>query len=222
MTLFDRVFGGNDYNYDRTVAAIDSAIAQYGEGESVSFPDTAYSLPCYYAVTGEKITNLGEMKAAMATIKAKMTRNNRLHDAFESGIASALCAEFLEALKYIHGATPYAEPELGHLSDAFVRNLGVPLVTGDIPGVAVIIGGAEDPAETVALVKSYQSQGILVTLTGECIKQCADAGYKMGENVRVVPLGYEMQSVIHVVSVALRAALIFGNIQPGDFKALAK
>ena len=59
MTLFDRVFGGNDYNYDRTVAAIDSAIAQYGEGESVSFPDTAYSLPCYYAVTGEKITNLG-------------------------------------------------------------------------------------------------------------------------------------------------------------------
>ena len=222
MTLFDRVFGGNDYNYDRTVAAIDNAIAQYGEGESVSFPDTAYSLPCYYAVTGEKITNLGEMKAAMATIKAKMTRNNRLYDAFESGIASALCAEFLEALKYIHGAAPYTEPELGHLSDAFVRNLGVPLVTGDIPGVAVIIGGAEDPAETVALVKSYQSQGILVTLTGECIRQCADAGYKMGENVRVVPLGFEMQSVIHVVSVALRAALIFGNIQPGDFKALAK
>ena len=222
MTLFDRVFGGNDYNYERTVAAIDSAIAQYGEGESVSFPDTAYSLPCYYAVTGEKITNLGEMKAAMATIKAKMTRNNRLHDAFESGIASALCAEFLEALKYIHGAAPYTEPELGHLSDAFVRNLGVPLVTGDIPGVAVIIGGAEDPAETVALVKSYQSQGILVTLTGECIRQCADAGYKMGENVRVVPLGFEMQSVIHVVSVALRAALIFGNITPGDFKALAK
>ena len=27
MTLFDRVFGGNDYNYERTVAAIDAAIA---------------------------------------------------------------------------------------------------------------------------------------------------------------------------------------------------
>ena len=70
MTLFERVFGGNDYNYDRTVAAIDSAIAQYGESEAVSFPDTAYSLPCYYAVTGVKITNLGEMKAAMATINS--------------------------------------------------------------------------------------------------------------------------------------------------------
>ena len=222
MTLFDRVFGGNDYNYARTVAAIDEAIAQYGEGEAVSFPDTAYSLPCYYAVTGEKITNLGEMKAAMATIKAKMTRNNRLYDAFESGIASALCAEFLEALKYIHGATPYEAPECGHLSDAFVRELGVPLVTGDIPGVAVILGKADTTEEMVSLVKSYQGQGILVTVTGEGIRQLAEAGYKTGTNVRVVPLGYEMQSVIHVVSVALRAALIFGNITPGDFPALAK
>ena len=196
MTLFERVFGGNDYNYARTVAAIDEAIAAYGESEPVSFPGTAYSLPCYYGVTGVKITTLGEMKAAMDTIKSKMTRNNRLHDAFESGIASALCAEFLEALKYLHGAEPYAEPEMGHLTDAFVRNLGVPLVTGDIPGVAVIIGGAEDPAETVALAKSYQAQGILVTLTGDSIKHCFDAGMKLGENVRVVPLGYEMQSVI--------------------------
>ena len=188
----------------------------------MSFPDTAYSLPCYYAVTGEKITNLGEMKAAMATIQTMGTHGNRLQNGFDAGIASALCAEFLEALKYIHGATPYTEPELGHLSDAFVRNLGVPLVTGDIPGVAVIIGGADDPAETVALVKEYQSQGILVSLTGKCVEQLRDAGYKTGENVRVVPLGMEMQSVIHVVSVALRAALIFGNITPGDFPALAK
>ena len=222
MTLFDRVFGGNDYNYARTVAAIDEAIAANGEACAVSFPATAYSLPCYYGITGVKITTLGEMKAAMDTIKGMMTRNNRLQDAFDSGIASALCAEFLEALKYLNGAEPYAEPEMGHLTDAFVRNLGVPLVTGDIPGVAVIIGGADDPAETVALAKSYQAQGILVSLTGDAIKHCHEAGMSLGENVRVVPLGYEMQSVIHIVSVAIRAALIFGNITPGDYKALYK
>ena len=139
MTLFDRVFGGNDVVYERAVAAVDEAIATYGESEAVAFPGTAYSLPCYYAVTGVKISNLGEMKAALPDIKAKMTRAPRLHDAFESGIAAALCAEFLEALKYIQGATPYEEPCCGHLTDAFVRNLGVPLVTGDIPGVAVIL-----------------------------------------------------------------------------------
>ena len=222
MTLFDRVFGGNDYNYQRTVAAIDAAIAQYGESEPVAFPDTAYSLPCYYGITGVKINNLGEMKAAMDTIKGMMTRNPRLQDAFDSGVASALCAEFLEALKYLHGATPYAEPEMGFLTDAFVRNLGVPLVTGDIPGVAVIIGGAENPAETVELAKSYQAQGMLVSVTGEGIKHLADAGMKTGEGVRVCPLGYEMQSVIHIVSVAIRAALIFGNVTPGDYKTLYK
>ena len=53
MTLFDRVFGGNDYNYARTVAAIDEAIAANGEGCAVSFPDTAYNLPCYYGITGK-------------------------------------------------------------------------------------------------------------------------------------------------------------------------
>ena len=223
VTLFERVFGGNDYNYERTAAAIDAAIAQYGESEPVAFPSTAYNLPCYYSITGKKINNLGELKAALENdIHPMMTRNLRLQDAFDSGVASALCAEFLEVLKYLHGAEPYAEPEMGFLSDAFVRNLGLPLVTGDIPGVAVIIGGAEDPAETVELAKSYQALGLLVTLTGASVKHCADSGMNLGEGVRVVPLGYEDQSVIHVVSVALRAALIFGAITPGDTKALYK
>ncbi len=39
---------------------------------------------------------------------------------------------------------------------------------------------------------------------------------KTGANVRIVPLGKDVTAVIHVVSVALRAALIFGNVTPGD------
>ena len=40
MTLFDRVFGGNDAVYGLTEGAIDGAIAQYGEDKAVSFPNT--------------------------------------------------------------------------------------------------------------------------------------------------------------------------------------
>ena len=127
MTLFERVFGGNDAVYGLTEAAIDNAIAQYGEGQAVSFPDTAYSLPCYYAVTGVKVNTLGELKAALGVGKSLMTRNNRLNDAFMSGVATALCAEFIEVLKYLNGATPYELPCYGHLADAVIRNLGVPL-----------------------------------------------------------------------------------------------
>lgn len=74
MTLFDRVFSGNDAVYGLTEAAIDNAIAQYGESQPVSFPDTAYSLPCYYGVTGVKVNNLGELKAALGVVKSLMTR----------------------------------------------------------------------------------------------------------------------------------------------------
>ena len=220
MTLFDRVFSGNDAVYALTEGAIDDAIRQYGEDKAVKFPDTAYSLPCYYAVTGTKVTDLKGLKEALGVVKTLMTREPRLNDAFMSGIATALCAEFIEVLKYIDGAVPYEEPLYGHLPDAVIRELGVPLVTGDIPGVAVILGAAPSTEEGVELVKSYQAQGILVTLVGGIVDQCEEAGYKTGSNVRVIPLGRDVTSVIHVVSVAIRAALIFGNIKPGDADAL--
>ena len=222
MTLFDRVFSGNDAVYGLTEAAIDNAIAQYGAEQAVSFPHTAYSLPCYYAVTGTKVSNLGELKEALGVVKTLMTREKRLNDAFMSGVATALCAEFIEVLKYLNGAEPYSEPYYGHLADAIIRELGVPLVTGDIPGVAVILGKAPSNAEAVELVKSYQAQGILVTLVGDIIDQCLEEGLKMGNALRIVPLGKDVTSVIHVVSVALRAALIFGNVPPGDAGALMK
>ena len=222
MTLFDRVFSGNDAVYGLTEAAIDNAIAQYGADQAVSFPHTAYSLPCYYAVTGTKVANLGELKEALGVVKTLMTREQKLNDAFMSGVATALCAEFIEVLKYINGAEPYAEPYYGHLADAIIRELGVPLVTGDIPGVAVILGKAPSNEEAVELVKSYQAQGILVTLVGDVIDQCVEAGLNMGYALRIVPLGKDVTSVIHVVSVALRAALIFGNVTPGDAGALMK
>ena len=57
---------------------------------------------------------------------------------------------------------------------------------------------------------------------GGVIDQLQEKGYKTGDNVRVVPLGHDVTSVIHVVSVALRAALIFGNITPGDAGNLMK
>ena len=220
--LIDRIFNGNDAVYGLTCQAVEEAIAQHGADKAVEFPHTAYCLPCYYAVTGVKVKTLGEMKEALGVIKSLMTREHQLDDALMSGVATALCAEFIEVLKYLDGAEPYSELYYGHLPDSIIRELGVPLVTGDIPGVAVIIGSAPTAQEGVDLVKSYQAQGILVTLVGGIIDQAQELGLKMGYNVRIVPLGKDITSVIHVVSVALRAALIFGNVTPGDAAALIK
>ena len=184
MTLFESVFAGNDAVYGLTEGAINQAIEKYGADKAVSFPDTAYSLPCYYAVTGTKVGTLAELKDALAVVKTLMTREKRTNDVFMSGVATALCAEFIEVLKYIDGAVPYEAPCYGHLADAVIRELGVPLVTGDIPGVAVILGKAPSAQEAADLVKSYQSQGILITLVGE-------AGIGSRGAVHADPVGWQ-------------------------------
>lgn len=57
-------------------------------------------------------------------------------------------------------------------------------------------------------------------LVGKVIDQAIEADVKMGVDLRVIALGYDVTSVIHVVSVAIRAALIFGAVKPGDLNAL--
>ena len=218
--LINRIFSGNDAVYGLTEKAVNDAVQANGADKAVGFPHTAYCLPCYYAVTGVKIKTLGELKEALGVVKSLMNREETLDNALMSGVATALCAEFIEALKYLDGAEPYQEPCYGHLADSIIRELGVPLVTGDIPGVAVILGSAPTAQEGVDLIKSYQAQGILVTLVGGIIDQAQELGLKMGYNLRIVPLGKDVTSVIHVVSVALRAALIFGNVTPGDAASL--
>ena len=81
MTLFDRVFSGNDAVFGLTEGAIDGAIAQYGEDKAVSFPNTAYSLPCYYAVTGTKVTTLKELKES---IKDRLEKDNTEKQKYET------------------------------------------------------------------------------------------------------------------------------------------
>ena len=221
-TLFERVFAGNDEMYALAVKAVDEALAKLGPDAPATFGDTAYSLPCLYAMTGKKVATVGEAKEALeTTIKDLMTRNNRTKDIFTSGVATALSAEMIELMKWAtHGGCPYEEPVMGHFTDAQVRELGVPLVTRDIPGVAVIIGAAPSAEEGVELVKEYQSQGIFVTLVGGIIDQCIEKGVKLGFNVRCVALGRDLSSVAHVVSVALRAAIIFGSTEPGNYEAM--
>ena len=220
-TLIQRVFDGNDEMYARAVQAVAEAEAKLGADAPVKM-DTAYYLPCLYAMNGIKVTTIGEAKAALeGPIKDYMTRNLRTQDVFTSGVATALSGEIIEAMKYtMADGHPYEYPVMGHFTDAQIRELGVPLVTNDIPGVAVIIGEAPTAEQAANLAKEYQSQGIFVCLLGKCIDQCVEQGMKLGFNLRCIGLGYDIASVAHAVSVTLRTAIIFGNQQPGDYEGM--
>ncbi len=218
--LTDLIYGGSNAVAGLTEGAVNDAIAKHGAEHPIAFPDTAYFFPTIYAATGVKVKTLGDLPACVGVLKSLITNQEDLGQALNAGLATAVGAEILEGLKYLD-PDPYAnETGIGFVPDPIIRSLGVPLVTGDIPGVAVVLGKAEDPAAVVKVVKDYQSKGIMTFLIGDCIEQCAEGGVKMGLELRVIPLGHDVTSVIHVVTVAIRAALIFGNIQPGDLAGL--
>ncbi len=220
MALFERVFRGSDEMYFKAEAELDAVIAELGESAPMTMPSTAYYLACIYAYLGKKVTTLGELKAVMPEIRAMMTRENRTASIFSSGVATAIAAEVIEACKYARSAEPYADTVYhGHFADAEVRELGVPLVTGDIPGFVVMIGPAPSAEEAVETVKGYQSRGIFVFLIGGIIDQLVEKDYKMNFGVRVVPVGNDIWSVGHVISLVVRATMIFGGTTPGDCAA---
>ncbi|MGM9586356.1 MAG: acetyl-CoA decarbonylase/synthase complex subunit alpha/beta [Candidatus Limivicinus sp.] len=219
--LTDLIYGGSNAVAGLTEGAVNDAIAKYGAEKEIAFPDTAYFFPTIYAATGVKVKTLGDLPACVGVLKSLITNQEDLGQALNAGLATAVGAEIIEGLKYVDGANPYEqESGIGFVPDPIIRSLGVPLVTGDIPGVAVVLGKAENAADVVNVVKDYQSKGIMTFMVGDVIEQCAEGGVKMGLEFRVIPLGHDVTSVIHVVTVAIRAALIFGNVQPGNLAGL--
>ena len=221
--LTDLIYAGSNAVAGLTEGAVNDAIAKHGADTPVAFPDTAYFFPTIYAATGVKVKTLGDLPACVGVLKSLITNQDDIGAALNAGLATAVGAEIIEGLKYVGGGDPYAEDSgIGFVPDPIIRSLGVPLVTGDIPGVAVVLGKADNAEDVAKVVKDYQSKGILTFMIGECIEQALEKGVKMGLELRVVPLGHDVTSVIHVVTVAIRAALIFGNVQPGDLAGLLK
>ncbi|MGL4911942.1 MAG: acetyl-CoA decarbonylase/synthase complex subunit alpha/beta [Romboutsia sp.] len=220
MNLYNTIFNGSDQALAAAKGLLNEAIEKNGRDHKVAFPDTAYSLPCIYAATGQKMNSLADLEAALGVVESLINRTHLLEHALNSGLATALAAEVIEAIKYSTMEAPYSEPCAGHITDPIIRSLGVPLVTGDIPGVAVVLGECPDADTAAKVIKDYQSKGLLTFLVGKVIDQAIEAGVKMGLELRVIPLGYDVTSVIHVVSVAVRAALIFGGLTPGDLAGL--
>ncbi len=216
--LFDRVLDGSSEMMVRAERSIDEVEAKYGLDAPVLLPETAYNCAVNLAYKGTKISTVADLRNALDVIEGMIKKRQNTTAIFNAGIATAMSAELIEACKYVGTATPYeGTPYHGHFSDAEVRELGVPLVTGDIPGFVVIIDEAPSDEEAAELIKGYQSRGIFVFLIGKIIDQAMRMGVNMGFPVRVVAVGQDIWSVAHIISFCDRAAMIFGAIEPGDW-----
>jgi acetyl-CoA synthase len=222
--LFNRVYDGAQEMFARAEKTLNETVAELGADAPVKMPDTAYYLANHYTYLSKKITTLGGLSESLPEVRSWMADENarakhRLDDAFRSGYATFLAAEIIEACKYAKSPRPYGDEYWGHMSDAEVRELGVPLVTGDIPGFVVIIGPAPSDEEAAELIKGYQSRAIFVFLIGGIIDQARRMNISMGFPVRIVPTGPDIWAVTHIISLVNRAAMIFGAVQPGDREA---
>jgi len=214
-------------------------IADKGEDYVFEFPDTAFYLPMIYAITGKQVKTVGDMKEALEITREFLHEEPEdelwkpyLGEALDCGMATLFAEEIWLALRYIEGQEPVTDPDTGLVYNGFItdtiqRNLGIQLVDGTMPGFAAIIGAAPDDETAVNIVRELQEKNILIFLSGQsngdsCTKQLQRQGVELGWDTRIVPLGPDTEHTLYALDWAIRAALIFGGLKPGDYRSNLK
>jgi len=214
---------------------LQKAIAEKGEHFSFEFPDTAYYLPLFYALTGFAVKTLADMRVALGTLKEMLHPEPPeelwtpyLGEALDSGMATLFSEEIIMAIRQIYGLEPAVDPETGYTYNGFItdtiqRNLGIQLVDGTMPGFAAIIGAAPDDDTAVRIIRELQEKNILIFLSGHVngnsvTKQLLRKGIELGWETRIVPVGPDTEHTIYPLNWSIRASLIYGGKKPGDFK----
>ncbi len=207
------------------------AIKQKGKDCPVAFPSTTYYLPVIYSFTGKKMETLADLQEILADAKnllpAQITDElwlPYLGQTLDAGVATLFACEVIEACKYIIGPNPVDGIYLGAANDVIMRERGIEFVDGSAPGFAAITGAAPDSKTAAKIAKELQQKNLYVFMGGstngvQFADQLAEEGVQLGWETRLVPFGKDVSSLIYALGFANRAALSFGGIKPGDFKA---
>src|SRR5512136_2660108 len=178
-------------------ALLQKAIAEKGADTAVAFPNTAYYLPVILGMTGREVTKLGELvpvieRASSLLHPVPMANcwTPYLGETLDSGIATLLAAEVIEAVRFINGEEPmripgfhmaggsFTSPDAGvaqsgsganngngylngTIDDIQLRSWGIQLVDGRMPGFAAIVGCAKSNEVAVKIVRELQRRNIL-------------------------------------------------------------
>jgi acetyl-CoA synthase len=194
------------------------AVGRRGKDAPLSYPETAYELPVAFGLTDISVTTLAGGGKVLDLAESLVRDGATAENALDAGAATLLAAEVLGALVHEKG-NPYPPPAVGFVPDSILRKLGIFMVDGSVPGVAVVAGNASDPAAAAAMVRGFQEIGLLVFLAGEVVPQLDAEGVKLGEEFKTFPLG-PFPAVIHAVNFAVRAGLTFGGIGRGQASAM--
>ncbi|WP_353683276.1 acetyl-CoA decarbonylase/synthase complex subunit alpha/beta [Thermodesulfovibrio sp. 3907-1M] len=201
--------------FKETEESLKTTLSEKTENFLFEFPDTAYGLPLIYALEGVKINSLNELKKFFERIKESLTQSN---DAITLALNYLYLSEIALAVDYIKGIDKSSE-FYGFLGDTIQRTLGVQLVDGRIPAVAVLLGRVESD-KLLSIIKELQEKRILTFLIGAVAEEFLKTGQRHGFEAYVVAVGTKIEHTVFVIDWAVRASLIFGGQTAGDKDAI--
>jgi acetyl-CoA synthase len=115
-----------------------------GKDTQVAYPNTAYYLPIMLLFLGQKVQKLGDLEESLQEAKKLLGRipDNDLWlpylgETLDSGVATLIAEEIIESLKYLNG-NPADGIWLGFTGDNILRQQGIKLVDGRMPGFVAI------------------------------------------------------------------------------------
>ena len=185
----------------------------------IGFPETAYNLPLYFALTGKKIQSNSDAQNLIKEIEQKnsdvASADVDLTKTLDLGIDTIILQELQLAVESSAGE------QVNFIPDNVLRSLGVQLVSGDISGIAVIIGAAKDEETAVEIIRSLQEKNILSALAADyegktMFEQLANQNVEMTLDTYIVHLGNKTESVVLGLNWAIRAALTYGGLEGGQ------
>ncbi|MCL4825334.1 MAG: hypothetical protein KJZ57_14065, partial [Anaerolineales bacterium] len=98
-------------------AMLDQALAEKGPSAPISFPNTAYYLPTILGMTGKPIEKIGDLKPTLEYARgllhpapAKKRWTPYLGETLDSGMATLLAAEAIEAIRFVYRLQPEPMP----------------------------------------------------------------------------------------------------------------
>jgi len=209
------------------------AVEKYGEEREVAFPETAFYLPMVYSLMGLEVKTLGELKPVLAHCRELLGQEPTdnlwlpyLGDGLDAGAATLLGLEVTCALRYLNGES-IDDGYQGFISDTILRELGIQLVDGRMPGFAAILGPAPTNEIAVQTVREIQKRSILSFLLcnrdGKTMAdQLIEEGVELGWDTYIVPVGRDTHAAIYVLDWAIRGALMFGGHKKGQWENCLK
>ncbi|MBI4972351.1 MAG: CO dehydrogenase/CO-methylating acetyl-CoA synthase complex subunit beta, partial [Candidatus Omnitrophica bacterium] len=206
---------------------LDKAIKEKGPQAKIGFPETAFYLPMANALLGAKVETLKDALPILEHAKSLLPQVPTdkiwlpyLGDALNAGMSTLFCEEIIVALRYLYSQEPQKDCN-GFFTDTIMRSLGIQLVDGRMPGFAAILGAAPDNKMAVEIVRELQERNILIFVGSSAggrsiIDQLLEENVQMGWDNYIVPYGRDTISAIYPLNWAIRSALTFGGLKPGQ------